>query len=185
MTTTYNQHNPKSKHFVSGCISTLLLFATPAFAWLCPSNFKSVQAGDTQDIVKQLCGSPSSTKELPAEKKQVPEQWDYVIQNNNRLDNRSKQNNKLSLLFDANGKLVNMTLDGTSINQSSACTNPFRVGDQKDAIKRSCGAPSFILQSQSSEPAATTETTSVLWVYETPTGTTRFLFKNGILTDRQ
>lgn len=165
---------------------SLLCFYTPSiFAYLCPTNFKSVQPGDSQKVVEASCGKPNKTQELPAEKKSTPEQWDYVIQDQS-YGKRNKQNNKLSLLFDANSKLISMTLDGASLDQFSACQSKIQIGDLKDAVQRSCGSPNFVLQSQENNPTTTTtEPTSVLWIYETSTGTTRFLFKDGILTDRQ
>lgn len=155
-----------------------------AYAWLCPNNFKIIQAGDSMETVKQTCGKPASEKELPQEKKQKPEQWDYVIQDKS-LGSRLQQNNKLSLLFDASGKLINMTFNGTGINQTSACTDKIRTGDSKELVKRNCGNPAFILQSQGAEANDDAEHTTVAWVYESTTNKTTFIFKDGVLTDRQ
>ena len=68
------------KNYVSlGCaLALLLLYSSHVFAIFCPSNFSSINFGDTIAQIQQVCGNPTSVNQY--KKNLVTNQvWDYYI----------------------------------------------------------------------------------------------------------
>src|SRR3990167_11127537 len=143
-----------------GMILTLALAALPitgSYAFMCPSTFNQVDIGDTISQVKQQCGKADIVTKTEMPNNQ-PQQWDYYLQTSSTSNNMFTQAEtagtlKTTFAFDAAGKLVNISVNGTGVGTSSNCGTPVSIGDTRQSVEAACGKPSFI-NSQTPAPAA-------------------------------
>jgi hypothetical protein len=129
----------------------LLLIPTLTQAFFCPSNFSQINMGDSLDKILQQCGKPAtqvdSSKEVA-----TAQEWDYYIPQSVQ-DNSGGQVTgtlKTSFTFDANGKAINISVNGIGVGSTTVCGNNVQLGDSPETVKKACGEASFINKQQSS-----------------------------------
>jgi hypothetical protein len=156
----------------------IALCSTPAFSMFCPTGFNQMNLGDTIDQVTQQCGKPDTQIEKKEEPSQ-PQEWVYYV----KPDPSQSGTLKLSIAFDADKKIINMTMSDMSIMNTPICGPAVQVGDTADSVKKSCGDPAFVNkgmpQGKTSQPILITE-----FVYNTNPPTT-LIFENGQLKERK
>lgn len=180
-----------------------------ANAMFCPTNFKSIDFGDTLEHVLLECGNPTSQKNYK-NTSATQQEWDYYIKTN-YFD---QSNTKLKVLFkDEKVVNINITEAGlvnkevcesttalvdqhtlqricnksiypveTNVVSSSLCGQIINVGDNIQKIEMACGKPAFVKQMQQlDQPAQAIEVAELH--YEGSSGAT-LIFINGRLSDR-
>lgn len=134
------------------------LFATHAFAVMCPNNFNSVNVGDSVKLVEAACGAPVKTKVYSMEPN-VPQEWSYYVV----VAPPNPATVKMSVVF-VNKKVANITVNAMSLVSTTLCgsgqvsptlSNPgtINVGDDMDAVKSACGKPVFVNKGPQEEGA--------------------------------
>lgn len=167
-----------------------IIFPATSFAMFCPNNFNQIDIGYTIDQVTELCGKPDTEKKVkaPPSTKNEPQEWNYYLnptKGSNRLTPAPVGNLKTALAFDK-GKLVNISVNGTSLLTTTICGAAISVGDDQDKVKSACGDPSFInLDSQSqARQAKLPEVETTTWTYS-GSSDTQLIFENGKLKERK
>jgi hypothetical protein len=164
--------------FKKYCAILLLLISTQAHAWFCPNNFSIIQAGDSLDKIKQLCGKPLSEKTTKQEPK-TPQEWGYYV----AVNPPNPATVKMTVVFDVNGIVNNITVTSMSIASTSLCGGTISVGNTMQAVKAACGSPPFInkgLPAQGNDkPLIVNEL-----IYSGP-APNMLVFENGVLTERR
>ena len=162
----------------------LLLFPTTSFAFFCPTNFAQINVGDSIEAVTQQCGKPSKqeTKEV---KPEVPQEWNYFISrapSPGSTTTNTQGTLKLQIVFDANGKVINMSVNGLSSGQTAICGNSIQVGDMLEKIKATCGSPTMI--NKQDESLNTTPPKKITtFTYNTTPESTTLTFEDGKLIE--
>jgi len=154
----------------------LVMFSTQTFALFCPNGFNQIDIGDSVDKVTQACGKPDAQKTSKTAENQ-PQEWNYYV----RLDPSQSASVKMTVAFDTNKKVMNITVNAQSLATTSLCGPPISTSDTADTIKTACGKPAFINQSQPQGTPNMTETTELLYNSTPPTTLT---FENGKLKSR-
>ncbi|OAI47166.1 hypothetical protein AYO45_05960 [Gammaproteobacteria bacterium SCGC AG-212-F23] len=173
----------------------LLPYSTASVALFCPGNFNQINLGDTTAQVIAQCGKPDEEKTTKVEPTQ-PQEWNYYMVAD--PSNSSPQGSlKMSVAFDANKKVVNITVNGTSLVSTTLCGgnigggyaggNNIQLGDTSDTVKTNCGKPMFI--NQNTTPADTSQPTTPAtelteYKYHSTPPTT-LIFENGKLKERK
>lgn len=151
-----------------------LVLAAPTYAMMCPSNFNMINDGDSLTQVKQQCGPPSSEKEIDTSD-DAPQEWNYYVV----LNPSNPATIKTTVAF-VGGKVTNMSVNGTSIGNSSICAGKtVKIGDSQDMVKNACGNPEFINKGTGSDAATTKKMTEI--TYSTSATTVTLTFINGRL----
>jgi hypothetical protein len=154
----------------------LLMLSNQNFAMFCPNGFNQIEIGYTLQQVIQQCGYPASKKTMKESENQ-PQEWNYYV----KPDPSQPTTLKMSIAFDGNGKVVNITVNGTSLVNTTICGAAIQVGDTTGAITTACGKPAFTNQGQQNNQS-TIEITEV--VYQTTPPVT-LMFKAGVLKERK
>lgn len=181
-----------------------LLFCPISFAMFCPSNFSSIDIGNTLEQVTQICGQPSS-KKTNQKSNILSAEWVYYV----KTSDNSQATAKMTIVFQDN-KVVNITqtdnnalspecaaIAQTGINElnlacqstqvtrnvasSSSCNSLIKIGDTSEMIQSACGKP-VTVQNQQQDTQNATEITEL--TYDGPPPVT-LVFENGILKDRR
>lgn len=121
----------------------LLLISLQCKAGFCPTNFRTINNGDSIASVLQNCGNPSSQKttSVPIE---PPQQWDYFVHQTVAGSPLYTTTGtlKMSVAFDANGKAINISVNGIGVGATAVCDNkPIQLGSTRDQVKTNCGVP--------------------------------------------
>ncbi len=177
----------------------LLLFPALSYAFFCPSNFNQINFGDTLEQVQGLCGpaAKQETKEItpaPTEAK-GPQEWNYYIPRAYVLSatNQPQMTLKTQIVFDENGKAVNINVNGLSMPSTNVCGAVIQLGSTQDAVKAACGNPSFV--NQGAQPATATavtpstppqvQKTKITELTYNSTPPVTLTFENGILKEKK
>lgn len=186
------------------------ILPTLTFAMFCPTNFKSIDIGDTLDFVLQECGFP--TTQYKYEKSlNLAQSWDYYI----KSLPFDPATTKLQVLF-KDDKIVNIQItESNSIStevcestefslgkpkavqttchkpmqnihnvaNTTLCGSYISVGDNTQKVESICGKPAII--NQINEPQTTTDAprSLVALKYDGPNPAT-LVFENGRLIER-
>lgn len=156
------------------------LASTQTFAMFCPKNFNQINIGDTLEKVTQTCGAADSTKTYKVEPGKAQE-WKYFV----KPDPKQPSSITMSVAFDADKKVVNITVNGTTLMTTTICGSPISVGDSADSIKGACGSPAFTNQGNppdNTPPPTTNENTELTYATSPPVV---LVFENGILKERK
>jgi hypothetical protein len=158
------------------CLTALTLTTiTPAFALFCPANFNQINFGDTISQVVEQCGKPIA-QHTYSTSTDVPQEWSYYIQMS--PDNPAAL--KTSIAFNK-GHVVNITINGITINTTSLCGTTIQVGDTPQAVLSACGKPPYINKSNTASYIINTITEMT---YQ-GTSEVTLIFENGRLKDRK
>jgi hypothetical protein len=163
-------------------LSSLVLF-TPilSFAFTCPTNFNIINVGDSIESVKAICGKPDSetSKEVP---KDTPQEWTYYTSANVASPGSYSTSGTLksSISFDKDGKVINLSVNGIGVGESTMCGSPIRLGDTRDQVKSACGAPSIVNKQETDDGKPEKDTMTECMYKSNPPAT--LLFKNGVFT---
>ena len=166
----------------------MLLSPTLSFAFFCPNNFNQIEIGDTIAQVTSQCGKPDGQKESTKESDDVPQQWSYYQPQNVITDPGigAQGNVETVITFDAEGKVINMSVNNVSVGSSPYC-NGIKLGDTRDAIKNACGKPAFVSkQSPTNENENSTDTLEIKvteFIYNA-NPPARLIFENGKLKQK-
>lgn len=160
----------------------LALAYTPlSFAFFCPSNFSQVEIGDSLAQVKQTCGK--ADKETSFEKDPtVPQEWNYYIPQPVSFNStqQSEGTAKMSVAFDKDGRLINISANGIGVGATSACGTSIQLGDTQESVESACGKPSFVNKQQADGTTLKkTKITELLYNSNPPV---TLVFEDGILT---
>lgn len=161
------------------------LASSQANALLCPGNFSHIEVGDSLSSVVAKCGEPTKKETKPAPVK-TPEEWTYLIPQTVSAGTTGQQQGtlKATITFDADGKAINMTVNGIGVGASTICGNNISLGDNTDAVKSACGKPSFINQQPPPETNNPSKDMQTIYTYQTNPPTT-LIFTDGVLSEVQ
>lgn len=167
------------KHFILLCI-----LPTFSYAWVCPNNFTQIAAGDSLEKVSAACGKPASVKTSEGPY-QGPQEWQYFVTVTQPLMESgaaagSTPSVKMSVAFVKN-KVINITMQGTSVASTSICGPTISVGDSDISVEKNCGKPTFV-QKQGDDTTKPVEITE--YKYNTSPPNT-LIFEDGILKERK
>lgn len=157
----------------------LLLLPSLTFASFCPTNFRPISNNNsTQDVIA-LCGQPDK---VVSKKVQVqgPQEWNYYVKQTvaNNTTYQTQGTLKTSIAFGADGKVINISVNGIGVGGTSICGSYVQLGDTSKTIQSACGKPSTVnKETTSGQPQNDTITT---FIYNTNPPKT-LVFKNGLL----
>jgi hypothetical protein len=170
-------------------IIILLLFGTSSlsYAWVCPTNFNQIAAGDSIEQINVACGKPASEKKYQAGYR-GPQQWQYFVTVNQPLNGSGAPAGatptvQMSIAF-VNQKAINITVQAQSVASTSICGPTINVGDSDDSIKKNCGTPTFV-QKQTANNGASEKTIEITEYKYNTTPPNTLVFENGILKSRK
>lgn len=157
---------------------SLLIFSAQTFAFFCPKGFNQIEIGYTIDQVIQQCGNPDSKN---TEKTSVfqPQEWNYYV----KPDPSQPGTLRMSVGFTGDQKVVNITVQGTSVVSTTICGNNIQLGDSADSVKAACNKPAFINQSQQ-PPGGVSGPELTIFTYNGPPAMT-LTFEGGKLKSRK
>lgn len=148
-----------------------------SYAMFCPTNFSQINTGDTIDQVTLQCGKPDKINKYKSSPDAQPQEWNYYV----KPDPKQPNTLKMSVAFDADQKVVNISVNGTSLIATTICGANIKVGDTAADIKNSCGQAAFKNQSTQSNTNTGNESEVIEYTYNSSPPIT-FLFKQGKLT---
>lgn len=158
------------------------LFSTSSFAMFCPSGFNIIQIGDPIDQVVKLCGNPD-TKKITKSTPTQPQEWNYFV----KPDPTQQGTLKMSVAFDKDKKVINITVNGTSLVNTTICNgNTIQYGDTDEKVKAACGDPAY--KNQPAIDAATAAALPITEIAELTYNTAppvTLIFENGKLKDHK
>lgn len=157
------------------CVTTFAILCQPAYALFCPSGFNQIEMGDTIEQVQRQCGKPDVKTEEKSDTKS-PQQWQYYV----KPDPTNASTLNVTVAF-TGGKVINITVNGTSLVTTPICGRSISTGDTMDQVKAACGDASFITKGATSGAA---ETTITQFKYNTAPPVV-FTFENGKLIKRK
>lgn len=164
------------KHFI--IIASILLTSTSAFAMFCPNGFNSINLGDSLEQVEEQCGKPDSQKGHES-KKNLPQEWNYYVQ----MVKGQNGSIKMVIAF-KNSKVINMSVNGVGLTNTSICNGtPINLNSTQEQVKKACGEPVFINQSEGGESSDSKPDLITEWKYNSNPPIT-LIFTNGKLTGR-
>lgn len=156
------------------------LYNTAWADWFCPTNFNSINPGDSIATVTAACGQPDS-KTTNNKKAAQPQEWSYYI----AQDPNKPGTMKLTIAFDDNGTAINISVNGSGMPQTSLCANgQIQLGDAQAAVQAACGKPTYVAQTEAGQNAPVPETELVEFTYNSTPPVT-LVFENGKLTQRK
>lgn len=156
------------------------LWVSSAFAdMFCPNNFNSINKGDSLESVLSACGKPDSQKKSQ-EKPFQAQEWVYFVASSPDMPGTLKT----TIAFDANGKVVNMSVNGSGLTETQICGGKtIQFGDTPDAIKAACGAPAYVTpMANGAEKPKDTEVVELHYNSNPPVTLT---FRDGKLVERK
>lgn len=175
----------KKKYLLLPILLTTLPLSS--FAIFCPTNFSQISEGMSPEEVKAMCGAPNAI-ETKEDEANVPQEWSYFItQQVVPTSNTSETTGtlKVTVMFDATGKAINITANGIGVGATTACGVGFQLGDSRDQVKAACGKPATIAK-DASDPTqlggAQPPVKTVIFTYSSGPTPATLTFVNGKLT---
>lgn len=167
-------------------------FATGSYAFMCPSTFNQIDFGDTIAQVEQQCGKADKTESMEAPDDNQPQQWDYYLEQstpNHALMLVQQENTtlKATFAFDAQGNLVNISINGVGVGSTNNCGGSnISIGDTRKQVEAACGKPSFVNKQAPSPVQATAQGANmqVTMTYNSNPPVT-LVFRNGKLAEKR
>jgi len=180
----------KLKRSVFCC--TLACVPTLSFAFFCPTNFNQIDFGMTPDQVTQQCGKPTNVVESKKENQNIPQSWDFYIKapvstGGAYIDSGTAGTMKTSFVFNANGEVINMSVDGIGVGATSICSNtPIQIGATRDQVKAACGTPGFVTKSTPAPGEAVPKDFKIVeFEYSSATPPVTLVFEDGVLKSKK
>lgn len=165
-------------------VLTASLLTANSYAMFCPNGFNLIDFGDSIEQVIKQCGNPDAkkvTKSVP----EKPQEWSYFV----KPDPTQPGTLKMSVAFDSDKKVINITVNGTSLTNTTICNgNTIQYGDTDEVVKAACGDPAYKNQppveqpAPGSPPVPTTEITEL--TYNTAPVTV-LVFENGKFKEKK
>lgn len=162
----------KKKFFFA---SLLIASSHPAFALFCPNGFNQIEFGDTIEHVQSQCGKPDKQTESKEDLK-APQQWQYYVK-----PAPTKPGTLNMTIAFAENKVINITVNGTSVMTTPICGTSVSAGDSTDKVKSACGQAAFI---NKGVQTGSSETTTTEFTYNTNPKVV-FIFEDGKLKQRK
>ncbi len=164
----------------------LLFYAGQAAAMFCPTGFNQINIGDTIEQVTQQCGAPDSKKTDKEILDTTPQVWTYYV----KYDPSQPGTVQMMIAFDASQKMINITVNGTSLSNSSLCGGNVQLGDTTASVKKACGAAALVNKGETQNSNAVTNnnqpsTETTTFKYTSQGTPTTLIFMNGKLKERQ
>lgn len=175
----------KKRNLILYFTFVILFLPTISFAFFCPTNFNQISEGYTIEQVIQLCGKPE-TQDTKTTKAEGPQEWSYMVPQAVASPPfyNVQGTLKTDLVFDVNGKVVNISVNGIGVGSTSICGGyNVQLGDTRDEVKRFCGEPAFINKNANPNtlpPDAQKETKVTTFIYNSKPNA-KLIFENGIL----
>ena len=161
-------------------IISLFFFEAAWADWFCPTNFNSINVGDSIATVTAACGQPDS-KSSNNKKATQPQEWAYYV----TADPTKPGTMKLTVAFDENGTVINIGVNGAGLPQTQLCANGnIQLGDTQDLVQAACGKPTLINQTEAGQKAEVPEVEIVEMTYNSSPAVT-LVFENGRLIQRK
>ena len=167
----------------------ILLLLAPAlsYAWVCPNNFSQIVPGDSIDQVVAACGKPDSEKKSESGYR-GPQEWQYFVTIDQPLNGSgapagASPSVKMSVAL-VKQKVINITVQGTSLASTSICGPTINVGDSLDSVETNCGKPTFVQKQESGNSNDEKPIEIIEYKYNT-TAPNTLIFENGILKSRK
>lgn len=166
-------------------IAGLIAIPSSCFAFFCPTNFAQIDFGNTTAEVTAICGKPDKEESKEVEPN-VPQEWDYYIPST--VSTRGMQATtgtlKTQIAFDEKGNVINISVNGIGVGESTICGSSIKLGDNKDAIKAACGDPVMINKQQTTGEASLRKIKITEFTYNT-NPPVKLIFEDGKLKDKQ
>ncbi|OGT37291.1 MAG: hypothetical protein A3F12_05640 [Gammaproteobacteria bacterium RIFCSPHIGHO2_12_FULL_38_14] len=173
----------KNNFLKIGLIISICLFPILTYAIKCPTNFNQINVGNTPEQVEKQCGKADKqeTKEV---KPKAPQEWNYFVNKSFATSNATAQQStiKVQVVFDADGKVINISVNGLGTGSTTLCGSEIKNGMTEDAIKSACGDPTFINKQQAGEGKPATKVLE--WTYNTRPPV-KLIFENGEFKEKQ
>ena len=163
-------------------LSVLCLIPSMSFAMFCPGNFNLINIGDSIDRVAQACGKPDS-QETKNVSPNVPQQWDFYVPLSVGTGTAYQQQGtmKLTVVFDKDGKAINISVNGTGVGNTPICGNMIQLGQTQDQIKAACGTPGFVNKQEPTDASGKPVQDKVVTYTYNSNPPVTMTFENGIL----
>jgi hypothetical protein len=163
-------------------LATMSLLPLISYAFFCPTNFKQIFPGDSIDQVTVQCGKPDK-QETKKDEPPTPQEWSYYIPSTVPINVNSNAQGtlKTTMAFDANGKLINISVNGIGVGSSTVCGPNVQLGDTIDSVKANCGKPSAISKESDNDTSQKPQNTTTTFNYLKTTPPATLTFKNGLL----
>lgn len=165
-----------------------LISPSLSFAFFCPTNFNQINYGNTTEEVIQACGKPDKQEDSTKQLDNMPQEWSYFLPQaatSNVLSPNGQTTLKTQITFDANGRVINISVNGIGVGASPLCGRLIQLGDTTETIKAACGDPSFVNKqttpTDSSAPPSEIKITT--FYYSTTTPPAKLVFENGTLKE--
>ena len=169
----------------------VFLLPTISYAFFCPNNFNQINFGDTIAQIQQQCGTPAKqeTKEI-APDIPTPQEWNYYVPRTYTLSatNQPEMTLKTQIIFDANGKAININVNGLSMPSTNVCGAVIQLGATQDTVKAACGNPAIINKQQATAPQTGSTQPPKNKITEFTYSTTppvTLVFENGVLKSKK
>lgn len=168
----------------------LLILSLPlsAQAFFCPNNFNQIEFGMSIEQVERQCGKPDNTVTQVMEP-EGPQEWNYYVPQTVGAGGAVPVQGtmKVQFVFNSEGKVVNMSVNGIGVGATAVCGKTIQLGDARETIKGSCGSPSFINKSTGDSPfLGPTPPKKAITTFTYGTNPpANLVFENGILTSKQ
>lgn len=167
----------------------LLIFPVVPYAFFCPKNFNQIDIGDPINQVLQQCGKPDSQTESTKINDNIPQEWNYFVPQTVSANTFDKEQGtlKTSVAFDADGKAVNISVNGIGVGATSLCGKSIKLGDTRDTIQSVCGKPVLVNRQEDAQTGQPRQGQSIKvtsFTYNSIPPTT-LVFENGKLTERK
>ena len=88
------------------------------------------------------------------------------------------------MAFDANGKVINISVNGIGVGSTMVCGQTIQLGDTATTVKSTCGNPNFINKQDATPGTMQTSDKVTTFTYNT-NPPVKLIFKNGELTGQQ
>lgn len=153
----------------------LVLFSSNSFAMFCPTNFTSIDIGDTIEKVEQQCGKADSQATKTVSPTGLPQEWGFY----QAPPGSPETTLKVTVAFDKD-KVINISVNGQSMQTTEICGAAISIGDTSSSVKSACGKPSYINKGeQQGAPAGEKKLTELKY------GAVTLVFEDGKLKARK
>lgn len=168
----------------------VLLVIIPAlsFGFFCPNNFQQIQIGDSVEKVVSICGKPDTQVVSKRINENVPQEWTFFVPQAVELGPfsayRTAGTLRVTVSFDAQGRAINISVNGIGVGATAICGGAFELGDSREKVRATCGTPSFVNKAVPATGGASQDI-SVIEMNYSSTPPVSLIFENGELVRRE
>jgi len=123
----------------------MLITASSAHAFFCPTNLQMINFGDSIEQVTQQCGKPNTEKKIQPNPDDATQEWVF---------NKSDGTAQVRMMF-TKQQITSITQNGMPIASTNACGSAIGLNETMDNVKRLCPAPTLINGGNSNNPQPT------------------------------